>query len=230
MKHLLFAIYYVLCLGNSFTYFHDCPQILSEIVSSQGDTLIVRAETVGGYSFYRHLQDLQSISAIEARAYDYVFLQDQSQAAARYASNHKQYRQLLLDAVDLVNRIRIYSPKAKIFIERTWAYEGSRYGGFDSLENFDNLIEKGAKQMASKTKTSVSPIGQAFMTCRWERPDIPLFEDDLKHQSHYGSYLKSCVNYLEMYHKPFGPSVTSLELDAEKCAYLRQLAERIVLQ
>lgn len=230
MKLVLFAIYYVLCLGNSFTYFHDCPAMLSAIASSQGDSLIIRSETVGGYSFYRHLQDLNSISAIEARPYDYVFLQDQSQSLARFASNHKRYAQLAQDARDIVCRIRIYSPDAHIFLERTWAYEGNRYGGFESLDNFDQLLNKGARQIARKTHTTLSPIGEAFMICRWERSDINLFEDDLKHQSPYGSYLKSCINYLKIVQRPFEGKVAELDLDAEKCAYLRNLAERVVLQ
>lgn len=230
MKLFLFAIYYVLCLGNSFTYFHDCPAMLTEIAASQGDSLVVRAETVGGYSFYRHLQDLNSISAIEARAYDYVFLQDQSQAAARYASDRKRYRQLLQDAWDLVRRIRIYSPDAHIFIERTWAYKGNNNGGFESLETFDRLLADGTRQITRKTRTSLSPIGEAFMICRWERSDINLFEEDLKHQTAYGSYLKSCINYLEMVQRPFVENAPTLDLDEEKCAYLRNLAERVVLQ
>lgn len=218
---------YVLCLGNSFTYFHDTPHQLEQIAASQGHCLIIRSETVGGYSFYRHLQDLKSISAIEARAYDYVFLQDQSQAAARYADNKKRFRLIMDDARNLVNRVRMYSPDGQIILERTWAYSGSAYGGFGDMDHFDALIAKGAKQIATNTHTSLSPIGEAFTLCRTEHPEIMLYDPDEKHPSAYGAYLKSCVNYQIIYHTPFTAAAATCGLDDTVCAYLRSIAERV---
>ena len=218
---------YVLCLGNSFTYFYDSPKMLESIAASEGHCLIVRAEAVGGYSFYRHLQDLKSISAIEARAYDIVFLQDQSQAAARYGSDKKRYKLIAKDACALVSRVRMYSPEGRIYIERTWAYEGNHIGGFPSVEVFDKYLAQGTQAIAKHAKASVSPIGEAFALCRQERPDIRLFEPDNKHQSASGSYLKSCVNYQLIYHQPFDERVTDCELDPEQAAFLRSLAERV---
>ena len=219
----------VLCLGNSFTYFFDTPKMLAQIAESEGHCLIVRAETVGGYSLCRHHHDLKSLSAIEAGPYDFVFLQDQSQATARYAADRKRFKQFGIDARDLAARIRIYSPEAVIRLEQTWAYEGVGYGGFGSYEQFDALLRKGTKAMAKKAKTDISPIGEAFIICRQERPDIDLYEPDRKHQSALGSYLKSCVNYLKIYNQPFSPNTTHCDLDAGSCAYLRSVAERVVL-
>ena len=75
----------------------------------------------------------------------------------------------------------------------------------------------------------VSPIGKAFKYTREEHPDIMLYHTDGHHQSPYGSYLKSCVNYLLLFGEPFGDSPADCGLDAKMTARLRSVAEKIVL-
>lgn len=219
----------VLCVGNSFTFFHDSYKRLAELAESQGHQLKVNAQFVGGYTFLRHINRDETMSAITYNRFDYVFLQDQSQTPALLGQSPKRCKLLAEDAKELADRVRCYSPDATIWIEQTWSYSAGNYGGFGSHEEFDRCLEKGTKLMAKKAKTQVSPIGKAFRICRTERPDINLYDPDEKHQSALGTYLKSCVNYLLIFKEPFTDSATDCGYDSEKCAYLRKLAERVVL-
>lgn len=224
----------VLCVGNSFTYFYNSHEKLVAIAASEGHHLNVTAAYVGGYTFNRHLHDLKTLQAIEqaiyAGAYDVVYLQDQSQSFARYAQNPKQYQLICKDTKELVDRVRTYSPKARIWLEQTWAYSGLNYGDFGSYEAFDSYLCKGTKLLAKATHTSVSPIGKAFAVVRSERPDLNLYEPDEKHQSLMGTYLKSCVNYLLIYGIPFSAETDCCGVDSEAARYLQKVAERIVLK
>lgn len=223
----------VLCLGNSFTYFYDSHEKLVAIAASQNHTILMKATYVGGYTFNRHLHDLKSIQSIEdalyVGPYDCVFLQEQSQAFARYGANPRQYKLEKQDTKELVARVREHSPKARIWLEQTWSYSGGNYGTFGSFEQFDKMLKKGTAALAKSTKTQVSPIGEAFIRVRAERPDINLYEPDCKHQSAAGTYLKSCINYLLIYRTPFVGEVDNGTLDPAIAAYLRQVAEQIIL-
>ena len=219
----------VLCIGNSFTYYHDSYKILAELALSQGYKLDVNAQFVGGYTFHRHLNRDETMATITYNKFDYVFLQDQSQTPALLGLSPKRCRLFLEDVKELAERVRAYSPNAKIWVEQTWSYSQGNYGGFGSYENFDNCLRKGAKLMAKKAHANVSPIGEAFILCRAEKPEIDLYEQDRKHQSFYGSYLKSCINYLLIFGKPFTSSASSCGHDEVTCAQLRAIAERVVL-
>lgn len=220
----------VLCIGNSFTYYHDSYKRMAELAESQGHKLKVNAQYVGGFTFQRHLNRDETMSAIVYNQFDYVFLQDQSRTPALYGQDPVRCRLVADDAKELVERIRIYSPKATIWMEQTWSYSEGNYGGFGSFEEFDRLLKVGTAKMAKKAGTLVSPIGEAFAICRTERPDINLYDADKKHQSALGTYLKACVNYLMIFGEPFNAKAADCGNDYEKAAYLRTLAERVVLK
>lgn len=219
----------VLCIGNSFTYFYDSHLKLAEIALSQGHYIDMTAAYVGGYTFNRHLNDLKTIGAIEqfTNPYDCVFLQNQSQVHALYARNPKQHKLQKKDAVDLVGRVRQYSPDARIWIESTWSYPAGNCGGFGTEAEFNRLMVKGTGMLAKAARTDVSPIGEAFRISREERPDIDLFDKDKKHQSAYGTYLKSCINYLMIFGGRFNGNASNCGLDPDSCAYLRSVAESV---
>ena len=83
--------------------------------------------------------------------------------------------------------------------------------------------------MAARNGAEVSPIGEAFEVVYNENKAIRLFDTDSKHQSHYGAYLKACVNYLVITGEPFKGKVADCVVEPEKAAYLRRVAEKVVL-
>lgn len=221
----------VLCIGNSFTYYWDSFEMLTEIAQSQGHTLNVKAVFVGGHTFARHLADIKTIKAIEVfnnAPYQVVILQNQSQLPAFYGRNPRQHAPALEDAKNLCARIREYSPAARLVLEATWAYPVGNYGGFSSYEAFDAYMWKGTVAMAKKCRCEVSPIGKAFALVRNRYPEIHLLSKDDKHQSMEGSYLKSCVNYLLLFGGMFDDKVSDCSLDKDVAAKLRAAAQEVM--
>ena len=220
----------VLCLGNSFTYYHYCPVMLKEIAWNEGHYLDISASLKGGRTMKHHHTLEMTQDHIAEGGYDVVFLQDQSQAAAKVGQDRKEHAVLVEDMAYMAEKVRTTSPDCKIIVERTWSYPGKEHGGFGSLKAFDAYSEKGARIMAKAVgNATISPIAEAFIYCREEHPDIMLYHTDGHHQSVYGSYLKSCVNYLRLFGEPFGENPADCGIEPKKAAVLRSIAEKIVL-
>ena len=163
--------------------------------------------------------------------YDYMILQDQSLIPAKVGRDPKGMHQQVKDMAAMATKVRTNSPDCKALVECTWAYWKNDFGGFKSLDDFDRNGRRGAKILAKAVENAqVSPISDAFRIVRAERGDINLYHTDKHHQSVYGSYLKSCVNYLTIYRQPFGDSPADCNLDPQVTAYLRSVAERVVLK
>lgn len=220
----------VLCVGNSFTYYHSCPQMLKQLAWNEGHYLDMSASLKGGRTMKQHQTLGTTTDLLAEGGFDVVFLQDQSQAAGKVGDEKKKNAGLIEDLKVLADMVRETSPESRLVYECTWAYPGKEHGGFGSIANFDRYAEKGARIMAKAADIDdVSPIGKAFKYVREEHPDIMLYHTDGHHQSPYGSYLKSCVNYLLLFGKPFGDSPADCGLDPKKTAVLRKVAEKIIL-
>ena len=233
----------VLCVGNSFTYYWGCPSMLKEIAWNEGHYLRVKSTLKGGQTFGDHLALPVSRNVVNAGRYDYAFFQDQSQSPARYASDTTQFDYVNTNFLKLTDRLLSRSRNCHVILESTWSFEKDDFGGFGSHAAFDSLMTIGTSMMirnASKifgaNDFEVSPIGRAFSIVRNENPGIDLYSADSKHQSDYGSYLKACVNYLMIFRKPFqsqpaegATSSIDCGIPHDQAAYLRQVAERVVL-
>ena len=220
----------VLCIGNSFTYFHGSPAMLKEIAWNEGHYLDISASLKGGWTMAKHLSLAMTEDLVAEGGYDYVLLQDQSQAPAKVGKDRKENAQLVKDMAAMAHKVRTMSPGCKPIVECTWAYSGKDNGGFESYEAFYAYAKKGAKIMAKSVgKSLISPIVDAFDLVRKEHPDINLYHTDNYHQSKEGSYLKSCVNYLMLFGEPFGDNPADCLIDKDVAAYLREVAERVVL-
>lgn len=218
----------VLCIGNSFTYYQSCPQMLKDIAWKEGHYLDVSASLKGGWSMGKHLTYPTTEDEIGRGGYDVVILQDQSQSAAQVGSDRKKYAENVTNTVAVAQKVRSSSEDCRLLLECTWAYAGKNNGGFSCVTEFYKNAGKGIKVMARAAKADVSPIRDAFRLANIERPDILLFADDGYHQSIYGSYLKSCVNYLVLFGEPFGENPSDCGIDPKKAAALRNIAETVV--
>ncbi len=133
---------HVLTIGNSFS--EDSTRYLHGIARADGVNLQVANMYIGGCSLERHYRNMLSeekayelqyngertnfsISIKEAllnRAWDIVTLQQVS----NLSFNYQTYTPYL---EELVKYVRMYAPKARIYIHQTWAYEA----GSDRLLN-----------------------------------------------------------------------------------------------
>lgn len=221
----------VLCIGNSATYYHSCPCMLKEIAWNEGHYLDIEASLKGGRTMEHHLTLEMTEEHVMKGGFDVVFLQDQTQSAARVASDRKKYGSNLVNIAAMADKVRSGSPDCRVVVESIWAYPGRENGGFSTVDEFYRLQGKGTKMLAKAAgRAEVSPIRDAFRLAWLECPDIMLFAPDGAHTSPYGSYLKSCVNYLVIFGEPFSGPVADCGLDKKKAERLRRIAQQAVLK
>lgn len=217
----------VLCLGNSFSYYSNPAWMLKEIAWNEGHYLNVKGHFKGSQNFGQHLGLSFSTDAIDIGGYDYAFIQDQSQNPATYGRDGTA--SIAANCTALADKIRAKSGSCQVILEQTWTFSASSYGGFTDFATFESYNAAGARAMAEAAGTWVSPIGVAFRTVREGASGINLYHTDNKHQSVYGAYLKACVNYLVLYGTAFGSAPADCGIEPSKAAYLRQVAEQVVL-
>ena len=221
----------ILCIGNSFTYFSNAPSMMKEIAWSQGHYFDINASLKGGQTLGQHVTRVMTKHLAEVGGYDYAIFQDQSQNPARHASDPARYADVAEGYKSLSSMVLANSPDCQVIMEQTWAYPAFDFGGFDDFRTFTRLLEEGASMMASQNGGIVSPIGNAYEIIWNENKDlIRLYDSDAKHQSHYGSYLKACVNYLMITGEPFSGIPADCGLEPSKPAILRDAAERAVFR
>ena len=220
----------ILCIGNSFTYFSNVPSMLKEIAWSQGHYFDIKASLKGGQTLGQHIGRILTRDAAGQGGYDIVFLQDQSQTPARYAADPETHSKLAEDYLTLSNLVLESSPDCRLVMEQTWAYPSGRFGGFGDFGTFTGLLRDGAQRLAIQNGAEVSTIGDAFEVAYNENKAIRLYDTDNKHQSHYGAYLKACVNYLLITGESFKGAVAECGIEPEKAAYLQKVAEEVVLK
>ena len=215
-----------LLLGNSFTFYFGSFQMLQELARSQGHDLIIRTNQEPGATFRQHEGFSLSSAAVQEGGYDFALLQDNSINHALYYS--KRDTSVLNATCGLVEGIRKHSPQCRVIIENTWPYAKNDNMAFGDMDTFEHALKEGALQVAGNAGCDVSPILAAFAVARSE--GIQMYYPDNHHQSQYGSYLKSCVNYLMLYGEGFSDDASDCGLSPKIASRLREIAESVVLK
>lgn len=101
----LFAQNYdVLFLGNSYTFYNNMPNLVSQIAFSLEDTLNPTSNTPGGWRLENHAeQNSSSLQLLNQQKWDYVVIQAQSQEPSFPLSQVEQetypYAQSLVESI-----------------------------------------------------------------------------------------------------------------------------------
>ena len=230
----------ILFLGNSYTYYHNYPMIFKEMAWNEGHYADCKIFISGGYTMKAHLANPHSCEKVDMGGYDCVMLQDQSVLPMLNGTADDAYSTEYL--AQMVERVKKSSPEAKVFVEITWGrrfgnnnlgkYEGyaDKYPQF--FENYDAMQSRLSEVITAEAAhcgIGLNPLGYAWQIVMHERPDIALYHTDNHHQSYAGSYLAAAVAYLAIYGEKFGSTPANCKMDAETAAYLRSVAERVVL-
>ena len=144
---------------------------------------------------------------------------------------------------DMVTLVRKHSPEVQPLIALAWA---RKYGNniskrdqhliakypsfFSSFSAMQARINEVVAAEAATVGAKVACYGYAWQIVHRERPEIELYAKDAAHPSYTGSYLAAAVAYQTIYGEPFGANPSDGRLDAETAAYLRSVAERVVLK
>ena len=169
----------VLCIGNSFS--QNATRYLHDIARADGVSLDVINLYIGGCSLDRHYRNMLSgervydlqcnghstrflVSLKEAllnREWDVITIQQ----ASHYSFKFETYNPYLSEIMAFVRKC---SPKAKIYVHQTWAYEeGSerltKVAGYDKAENMFEDIFRAYDLAAEQIKADgIIPSGRLF--------------------------------------------------------------------
>ncbi|NDV57187.1 SGNH/GDSL hydrolase family protein [Bacteroides sp. 519] len=211
----------VLFIGNSYTNYNRLPWLVQNIAHSDGIPLSVTMVEHGGWTLEKHASCEETLNAIKKGGWDFVVLQEQSQAPAReeewVSKNVYPYAQKL-DSLR-----KIYCPNGKTVFYMTWGHYN---------ESYPIMQQKLANTylgMAKRFRACCAPVGLAWRQYFCENHSGELHDSDKSHPNLRGSYLAASVFYTTFFGKPFQSSYTA-GLPANEAQYLQKLAQKIVLE
>src|ERR1043166_3830503 len=186
----------VLFLGNSYTYFNDLPAILSELAKAGHQcTLETRMVAPGGKTLKDHWESSVSRQALDAQAWDFVVLQDQSTLGVNFyfegqprVGGDEKFRPY----AELWGN-EIHKHHATPIFYLTWARRATP--GDQAALNYAYI------RAAKATHSLVAPVGLAWARVRQTDASIDLYYRDGSHPSPAGSYLAACTIYATVFQK-----------------------------
>jgi hypothetical protein len=169
----------VLFIGNSHTFLHYMPQMLTELVRATGRGVVLHAEqSVGdGASLEWHWNHAATQVKIAARRWDYVVLQDRSAGPLEDRESFERHARLLEATIRLQgSRTVFYMTWAKRARPETQALLSEAYGA-----------------IARELGALLAPVGSAWQRAQQLDPEILLHHADGRHSNPARSYLAACV-------------------------------------
>ena len=226
--------YDVLFIGNSYTYYNDLPEMISNIANDFGDSINHDQSTPGGTSLYAHSQNQATINKINQQNWDYVVLQDQSQrpslSPSYVAASVYPYASQLVSLID-----SNYICSEPIFY-MTW---GRKYGDQTNCNTYPPVctflgmqerLRESYLYMGVNNEAVVSPVGMSFKNSIALDSTIDLYTTDYSHPSIYGSYLAACTFYSTIFKKSsVGCSYKPSAISQSEALFLQQVASSTVL-
>lgn len=171
----------ILFLGNSFTYFHDLPQIVSQMLSCE-----VKAHTRGGAKLAEQLNaetemGAKTLKALKEEKWDYVVMQEQSFTPV---GNFESF----LKSVKALSAL-IRENGATPILYASWAYkEGTEKLASTNLSYAEmaDALRNNFFKAAEAAGALVADVGTLFTKTR---SIITPYEPDNYHPSEAGSVL-----------------------------------------
>lgn len=203
-----------LFVGNSFTYYnnslhHHYRQMLREAEPAR--RFRTRSMTISG----ARLEEHAGLEALLARQdWDVVVMQGHSLEAIEDFDGFKKA------AGRHAKAIRAAGAEPVLFM--TWAYSGRPEMTAD--------IQAGYETLGDALDALVVPVGLAFAEVTRERPGLALRTADLKHPTLAGTYLAASVFFAALQQRPSSPLGYDAGLPADDAAYLRRVADEVVLR
>ena len=223
----------VLFLGNSYTYYNSMPQIIEDLALSNGDSLNWSMEAPGGVYLSDHLNSQTSLNQIKKGDWDYVVLQEQSQALTLpdYQIGFTLNAIFKLDSL-----INSHNSCVETMYYMTWGRKNGDpvfyriYSGYtdSTYEYMDSLLRARYLRVADTNQAEVSPVGALWRYLRLNHPNIELYAADESHPSLAGTYAAACSFYTTIFRKdPLNLSYDA-SLNANMALTIRQAAKAVV--
>jgi hypothetical protein len=196
----------VLFVGNSWTYYHDMPQMVQRLAAAD-----IGARPVFAVSYTRPGWDLRSashdrrlVSLIGDVRWNTVVLQEQTGRAR--SSVEQRSRETDPYVRDLQSRIQARGARTLLYM--TWPY-------------------RDRSDLGSVLGLPVAPVGTALSEAYWRRSGLTLWLED-GHPNQAGSFLAACVFYTVLTRRNPARSTYSGGLPEADAQFLKELAAELL--
>ena len=214
----------LLFIGNSATYVHELPQMLSHLAGEVGYKIEVERLTPGGYTLAQHAdastEHGQRVLEKIREGFDMVFLQDNGNCVSDEA--HQNDCRQACDA--LIGEIRKSGAEPWFYVRPPYGYEAFDRDPIAQCRAFDELFSS----IAERLDVGCAYVNRAFAKAIEGLP-FDLWGRDHGHTSEHGAYLAVCVFFASL----FGKSATQLsayEIPEQDAALLQAVADGVVLK
>jgi hypothetical protein len=177
----------VLFIGNSYTYFNNLPELLSQLAASANPSQPLEARMVvrGGATLKMHWEEGNAVKVLQGEKWDYVVLQEQSTLPITDPETMHKYARLF-DA-------EIKKAGAQTIFHLTWARQ-------HQPENQAKLNDA-YFTIARELQALVAPVGVAWQKAFKEDAKLVFHTEDKSHPTAAGSYMAASVFYALIYGK-----------------------------
>jgi hypothetical protein len=196
----------VLFVGNSWTYYHDMPQMVQRLAASDGGARPVLAVsyTRPGWDLESASRDRRLVRLIEDASWDTVVLQEQTGRAR--SSVEERSRETDPYVRELQSRIQARGARTLLYM--TWPY-------------------RDRSDLGSVLGLPVAPVGTALSESYWRRSELVLWLED-GHPNRAGSFLAACVFYAALARRDPSQSTFTAGLQEADARFLKRLAAEVV--
>ncbi len=226
----------VLFLGNSYTYVNNLPALTAALAHSSGDSLFFDSNAPGGYTLgwqpTAHATDPVSLAKITSNDWDFVVLQEQSQAPAISVLRDSC---MFPASIVLHDSVKSANPCSRVLFFLTW---GRRFGGmqcfnpnycspaFTGFNQMQDSLTRSYKLVADSLSDWIAPAGEAWRFVI-SHTGMVLHDADNSHPNINGSYLAACVFYDVIFGKPSEGNTFTAGLDPDSALILQKAADSI---
>lgn len=192
----------VLFLGNSYTYYNDLPQLVTDLAADMGHVVETASNTPGGYTLQGHGTNDTSLDLIAEGGWDFVVLQEQSQLPS--FPDFQVEADFFPAAEFLVNHIRNNNDCAIPLFYMTWGREEGDAQNCDNwppvctYEGMQELLTDNYLEACDLNTSWCAPVGVV-----WEDvflgTSLDLYAEDGSHPSLAGSYLAASTLFVAMF-------------------------------
>lgn len=221
----------ILWIGNSYTFYNNLPDVVSDIAASQKMRMKVTRVVKGGERLSGHWQNPQLHELLEQGGWNYVVVQEYSSATA-YSTSYV-VSEVYPYAHKIDSMAMAHSPEAKVIFYMTWGHKNGNlrqtdYPLDDTYLQMQERVKLSYLEMAYDNHAWCAPVGMAWQTVRREHPEYDLYTADNFHPSLLGSYLAANVIFSTIYQRKYQTSVTC-GLAPQIANTLQQTAQKTVL-
>ncbi|MBI5504238.1 MAG: hypothetical protein HY899_05530 [Deltaproteobacteria bacterium] len=205
----------ILLIGNSFT--GGLKPKLQSLIRSSGRDVTIVARAASSWTLADHAASPSTRKKIDAKAWDYVVLQEQSLGLF-----HERYPSArVLDA-------EIGKKGSQTVFFMTWRDAGAPMVSYDSLHGQPGE-DVGYIPIAFELGAPVAPVGWAFRETAIEAPEVDLWAGDGHHASDRGRYVAALTLFATIFDESpvglWGPRT----MTAEEILHDQLLVEEVTL-